>query len=83
MVEGSPDYKALYLEEQRRREAAENAQKEAEAAREEEQHRREEEQRRREEAEQAQERAVEKTRKTALPEFLDACHNHLHLGLTV
>jgi hypothetical protein len=90
MVEGSPDYKALYLEEQRRREeeqrrreeeqrrreAAENAQKEAEAAR-------EEEQRRREEAEQAQERAVEKTRKTALPEFLDACHNHLHSGLTV
>ncbi|RYN17076.1 hypothetical protein AA0114_g11730 [Alternaria tenuissima] len=69
MVEGSPDYKALYLEEQRRREAAENAQKEAEAAREEEQHRREEEQRRREEAEQAQERAVEKTRKTALPEL--------------
>jgi hypothetical protein len=104
MVGGSPDYKVLYLEEQRRREeeqrrreeeqrrreeeqrrreeeqrrreAAENAQKEAEAAREEEQHRREE-------AEQAQERAVEKTRKTALPEFLDACHNHLHSGLTV
>jgi hypothetical protein len=55
MVEGSPDYKILYLEEQRRRE----------------------------EAEQAQERVVEKTRKTALPEFLDACHNHLHSGLTV
>ncbi|KAH7349238.1 hypothetical protein BKA66DRAFT_541640 [Pyrenochaeta sp. MPI-SDFR-AT-0127] len=49
----------------------------------EEQRRREEEQRRREEVEQAQERAGEKTRKTALPEFLDACHNHLHSGLTV
>jgi hypothetical protein len=83
MAEGSLDYKAQYLEEQRRREeeqrrreAAENAQKEAEAAR-------EEEQRKREEAEQAQKRAVEKTRKTALPEFLDACHNHLHSGLTI
>ncbi|RYN15486.1 hypothetical protein AA0114_g12966 [Alternaria tenuissima] len=83
MAKESPDYKVLYLQEQRRREdegrkreAAENAQKEAEAAR-------DEEQRRREEAEQAQERVTEKTRKTALPEFLDACHNHLHSGLTV
>ncbi|RYO45089.1 hypothetical protein AA0116_g13453 [Alternaria tenuissima] len=58
------------------REAAENAQKEAEAAQ-------GEAQRRREEAEQAQERAAEQTRKTALPEFLDACHTHLHSGLTV
>ncbi|KAH8708410.1 hypothetical protein GQ44DRAFT_628179 [Phaeosphaeriaceae sp. PMI808] len=50
----------------------------------------EEEQRRREAAESAQkeeqrrrERAEEKTRKTTLLEFLDACHNHLHSGLTV
>src|SRR4051812_22094977 len=104
MADRSPDYKSLYLEEQRRREAAESAQKEAEsaqieaeAARQKEQRRREEaesaqkqaedaqkeEQRRREEAEQAQERTGEKTRKTALPEFLDACHNHLHASLTV
>ncbi|KAH8704296.1 hypothetical protein GQ44DRAFT_743757 [Phaeosphaeriaceae sp. PMI808] len=76
MTAPSPDYKRLYEEEQRRREAAESAQKE-------EQRRREEEQRRREVAEQAQERAEEKTRKTTLPEFLDACHNHLHSGLTV
>ncbi|KAG9193942.1 hypothetical protein G6011_03977 [Alternaria panax] len=62
--------------EQRRRKAAENAQIEAEAAR-------DEEQRRRKEAEQAQERATEKTRKTALPEFLDAYHTHLHSGLTI
>ncbi|KAF2194998.1 hypothetical protein K469DRAFT_648552 [Zopfia rhizophila CBS 207.26] len=83
MAEQSPDYKKLFLEEQRRREeeqrrrvAAENAQRQAEQAR-------EEEHRRREAAEQAQEKAEEKTRKTTLPEFLDACHNHLHSGLTV
>ncbi|KAH8710247.1 hypothetical protein GQ44DRAFT_752488 [Phaeosphaeriaceae sp. PMI808] len=61
MAEQSPDYKKLFLEEQRRRE---------------------EEQRRREAAEQSQDRAEEKTRKTTLPEFLDAYHNHLHPGLT-
>ncbi|PSN58807.1 hypothetical protein BS50DRAFT_345102 [Corynespora cassiicola Philippines] len=69
MAEPSLDYKKLFLEEQRRREAAEQAQKE--------------EQQRREAAEQAQDRAEEKTRKTTLPEFLDACHTHLHSGLTV
>ncbi|KAF1992918.1 hypothetical protein P154DRAFT_528154 [Amniculicola lignicola CBS 123094] len=79
----SPDYKKLFLEEQRRREAAEQAQKEEQHRREEEQRRREEEQRRREAAEQAQDRAEEKTRKTTLPEYLDACHTHLHSGLTV
>jgi hypothetical protein len=76
MAEQSPDYKQLFFAEQRRRE--------------EEQRRREEEQRRREAAERAQkeeqrrrENAEERTRKTTLPEFLDACHKHLHLGLTV
>ncbi|KAH7110908.1 hypothetical protein B0J11DRAFT_512416 [Dendryphion nanum] len=86
MAEGSPDYKALYLEEQCRRkeeQRRQSAQKEAEAARETEQRRREEEQRRREQAEQAHERAGEKTRKTALPKFLHACHNHLYSNLTV
>ncbi|KAL5370694.1 hypothetical protein DPSP01_014710 [Paraphaeosphaeria sporulosa] len=76
MAERSPDYKALYLEEQRKHE-------EEQRKREEEQRRREEEQRRREEAVQAQEQTAEKTRKTSLLEFLDACHNHLHSGLTV
>ncbi|RMZ87183.1 hypothetical protein DV736_g5591, partial [Chaetothyriales sp. CBS 134916] len=84
-------------EEERKRVAAENAQRQAEQTREEEQHRREEEERKRvaaenaqrqaeqtrEEAEQAREKTEEKTRKTTLPEFLDACHNHLHSGLTV
>jgi hypothetical protein len=55
MAEQSPDYKKLFLEEQRRREAAEQAQDNTEMT----------------------------TRKTTLPEFLDACYNHLHSGLTV
>ena len=76
MTEQSPDYKLLFLEEQRRRQEAERAQ-------EEEQRRREEEQRRREEAERAQEKAEKKTRKTTLPEFLNGCHVHLYSGLTV
>lgn len=65
MAEQSPDYKKLFLEEQRRRE-------EEQRKREEEQCKREEEQRRRKAAEQAQDRVKEKTRKTTLPEFLDA-----------
>lgn len=72
----SPDYKALYFQEQSKREVAERAQRQAEAAH-------KEEQRRREAAEQAQEHTAEKTRKTTLLEFLDACHNRLHSGLTV
>jgi hypothetical protein len=83
MAEQSPDYKKLFFEEQSRRQAAEQAQKEEQREREEEQRRREEEQRRREAAEKAQVRAEESTRKTTLPEFLDACHNHLHSSLTV
>lgn len=55
MAEQSPDWKSLCLEEQRRRE----------------------------EADQGQERAEEKTRKTALPEYLKGCHDHLYSGLTV
>ena len=77
-------------EEQRRREAAESAQKQEEHRREEEQRRREEEQRRREEEQRRREEeqrrreiAEQRTRKTTLPEFLDACHNYLHSGLTV
>ncbi|KAF2257935.1 hypothetical protein CC78DRAFT_505484 [Lojkania enalia] len=111
MAQQSPDWKSLFLEEQRRREVAERAQEEEkqrrkeeqrrrkeeqrrreeeqrrreeeQRRREEEQRRREEEQRRREEAERAQETAEERTRKTTLPEFLDACHNHLHAGLAI
>ncbi|OAF62811.1 hypothetical protein VC83_00897 [Pseudogymnoascus destructans] len=48
---------------------------------------REEEQRLREEAERLREyerqRYEQRTGKTTLPEFLDACHNHLCLGLTI
>ncbi|KAF2804380.1 uncharacterized protein BDZ99DRAFT_525587 [Mytilinidion resinicola] len=81
MAQQSPDYKMLFFEEQRRREEEQRRREVAERAQEEEQCRREEEQRRRENAEQAQEKAEEKTRKTSLPEFLDACHNHLYSGL--
>lgn len=64
MAEESPDYKQLFIqeqrkreEEQRKREAAESAQKEAEQGRMEEQRKREEEQRKREVAESAQKEA--------------------------
>ncbi|OCL01491.1 hypothetical protein AOQ84DRAFT_434837 [Glonium stellatum] len=76
MSQQSPDYKLLWLKEQRRREEAEHAQEEAERAR-------EEAERAQEEAEQARERAEEKTRKTTLLELLDACHAYLYSGLTV
>ena len=69
MVDSSPDYKQLFFEEKNRNKAAEIAQNEAEQGRAEEQRRREEEE--------------EKPWKMTLPEFLDACHNHLHLGLAV
>ncbi|KAK3080642.1 hypothetical protein LTS18_014509 [Coniosporium uncinatum] len=48
-----------------------------------EQQRRCEEQQRRQEAERAQQEAERAQRKTNLPEFLDACHTRLHLGLNV
>ncbi|OCK78448.1 hypothetical protein K432DRAFT_427263 [Lepidopterella palustris CBS 459.81] len=76
MAQQSPNYKQLFLEERRRREEAERAQEEARRAQEEAERAQEEERRRRE-------RAEEKTRKTTLPEFLDACHTHLYSGLTV
>ncbi|KAF3031555.1 hypothetical protein E8E11_001800, partial [Didymella keratinophila] len=69
MANQSPDYKQLYLEGQRKLE--------------EEQCKRKEEQRRREDAEQAQEKAEARIRKTILPQFLDACHTHLHSSLTI
>ncbi len=47
------------------------------------QHRYEEERRRREAAEQAQKTLEENTRKTTLPDYLDACHDYLYSGLTV
>lgn len=63
---------------------------EAERRREEAEQRQEEEQRRREDAERRQEVAewnlnleILQTRNTTLPEFLDACHEHLFLGLTI
>lgn len=63
----SPDYKKLYLEQRRLREAAERAGAE--------------EQRKREAAENAQREAEQATRKTTLPEFLVGCHNFLHTKL--
>jgi len=69
MAQQSPDYRQLFQEEQRKRQEAESAQKEAERAQ--------------KEAERAQQKGEEKTRKTTLPEFLGACHVHLHSGLTV
>jgi len=68
-MEQPPDFERLYREEQRRREIAENAQEAAERAQREEQRRRE--------------IAEDRTRRTTLPEFLDACHSHLHLGLSI
>ena len=69
MAEQSPDYKELYLIEQRRREEEQRRREIAENAQREEQHRRE--------------IAEDRIRKTTLPEFLDACHSHLHLGLSI
>lgn len=69
MDHSSPDYKQLFLQERRIREEAERAQRDAENAR--------------EEAERARDRAEEKTRKTSLPEFLDACQSYLYSGLSI
>ncbi|PVH91199.1 hypothetical protein DM02DRAFT_577240, partial [Periconia macrospinosa] len=69
MAEQSPDYKRLFLEEQRRREEEQRKREAAENAQREEQRRRE--------------IAEDRTRGTTLPEFLNACHTHLHLGLTI
>jgi len=65
---------------QQREQEAERLRKEEQRLREEEQRLREEEQRLREEDRQRYER---RTGKTTLPEFLDACHTHLCLGLTI
>ncbi|KAF2254148.1 hypothetical protein BU26DRAFT_514154 [Trematosphaeria pertusa] len=70
-------------EERRGREAAESAQQAAESAREEERRGREAAESAQQAAESAQQAAERKLRKTTLPEFLNACHKHLHLGLTV
>ncbi|ORX95075.1 hypothetical protein BCR34DRAFT_629093 [Clohesyomyces aquaticus] len=85
MAKQSPNYKKLFLKEQRRREDEQRRRKAAEQAQKEEEHRREaaeqaqkEEERRREATEQAQDRAKEKTRKTTLLEFLNACYTYLH-----
>ncbi|KAF2644398.1 hypothetical protein P280DRAFT_467026 [Massarina eburnea CBS 473.64] len=69
MADQSPDYKALFYEGQRKLEEEKRRREEAESAQKEEQRRRE--------------AAEEKTRKTTLLEFLNACHVHLHEGLSV
>ena len=70
----------LREEAQQREQEAERLREEAERLREEEQRLREQEQRLREEDRHHYER---RTGKTTLPEFLDACHTHLYLGLTI
>src|SRR5436190_15803955 len=83
MAQQSPDYKKLFLEERRRREEAERVQEDERQRREEAQRAQEEAERSKEEERRLREEAEQKTRKTTLPEFLDACHTHLHLGLSV
>jgi hypothetical protein len=65
---------------QQREADAQRREQEAERLREEAQRREEEAERLREEDRQRYER---RTGKTTLPEFLDACHTHLCLGLTI
>jgi DNA repair exonuclease SbcCD ATPase subunit len=65
---------------QRREQEAERLREEAQRREREAERLREEEQRLREEDRQRYER---RTGKTTLPEFLDACHTHLCLGLTI
>ena len=83
MTQQSPDYRQLFQEEQRKRQEAESAQKEAERAQKEAERAQKEAERAQKEAERAQQKDEEKTRKTTLSEFLDACHVHLHFDLTV
>ncbi|KAF2630545.1 hypothetical protein BU25DRAFT_259623 [Macroventuria anomochaeta] len=76
MADQSPDYKQLFLDEQRKRKDEQSRRQAAE-------HAYEQEQRKRENAEQAQKTAEEKTRDTTLPEFLDGCHVYLHSNLVI
>ncbi|PGH01397.1 hypothetical protein AJ79_07938 [Helicocarpus griseus UAMH5409] len=69
-MESTPDYKSLFLAEQRLREKAELRLREEQRLREEEQRLREEEQRLREEEQR-------RNQSTTLPEYLDACHELL------
>ena len=72
---------------QQREADAQRREQEAERLREVEQRLREDAQQREQEAERLREedrqRYERRTGKTTLPEFLDACHNHLSLGLTI
>ena len=70
-------------EERQKRLAAERAQEEERQNRQAAERVQEEERQNRQAAERSQAKAEEKTRKTTLPEFLDACHVHLQSALTV
>ncbi|KAL5332340.1 hypothetical protein BJX70DRAFT_404699 [Aspergillus crustosus] len=77
-----------HLEEEKRlREEEQQRRKEEQQLREEEQQRRKEEQQLREEEQRLRKQAEEQLRlqiqNTTLPEFLDACHSHLFLGLDI
>ncbi|KAH8587607.1 hypothetical protein B0O99DRAFT_556325 [Bisporella sp. PMI_857] len=77
----------LQKEAQQREQAAQQRELESERLREQEQRLREDAERREVEAQQLREQEREhyerRTGKTTLPEFLDACHTHLCLGLTI
>ncbi|KAF2241858.1 hypothetical protein BU26DRAFT_524985 [Trematosphaeria pertusa] len=86
----SPDYKQLFLEEQRlwqeakrARQEAERGLQEAERARQEAERARQEAERGLQEAKRARQEAERAIQKTTLPEFLDVCHVHLHSNLAV
>lgn len=82
-MDGSPGFKNLYEEEERKRREANRAREIAEKGRQEEQVRREEEQRRREEEQSRTEKAEKQTSRTTPTQYLDACHMHLQAGLAV
>ena len=83
MENSSPDYKQLFLQAQRAQQEAERAKQEAERGQQEAERGQQEAERAQHEAERAQHEAERATRKTTLPEFLDACHGHLHSSLVV
>src|SRR4051794_18036330 len=70
-------------EEQQQRQEEQRQREEAERLQEKEQRQREEAERQQEVAEQNLNLERLQTQNTTLPEFLDACHEHLFLGLTI
>ncbi|KAH8723917.1 hypothetical protein GQ44DRAFT_773500 [Phaeosphaeriaceae sp. PMI808] len=82
MAEQSPDCTKLYFEQRHRHEEEQRKYEEAKHRREAAEQSLKEAQHRREEAERKYEEAKRSTRKTTLPEFLNACHNHVPSNIT-